>query len=129
MARSRRFTVPDPRRSGLHAHSAASEVELESDEALGSDDDNEAEEDFELPTPRLPAAAKPPLLQDKMISSLQEVHGSRMPPSIMRQGSMATVRIQRRVRLAEKLRDVFELDGIEEVWAGMRVFHLCNNLS
>lgn len=31
---------------------------------------------------------------------------------------MATVRLQRRARLAEKLRDIFELDGIEEVWAG-----------
>jgi hypothetical protein len=38
---------------------------------------------------------------------------------------MATIRLQRRVRLAEKLRDVFELEGIKEVWAGayMRDFH------
>lgn len=32
---------------------------------------------------------------------------------------MTTVRFQRRAGLAEKLREVFELDGIEEVRAGV----------
>jgi sterol 3beta-glucosyltransferase len=41
---------------------------------------------------------------------------TRIAPS--RAGSMTTVRLQRRVGLAEKLREVFELDGIEEVRAG-----------
>lgn len=41
----------------------------------------------------------------------------RIVPS--RAGSMATVRLQRRAGLAAKLKDVFDLDGIEEVWAGM----------
>jgi hypothetical protein len=48
-----------------------------------------------------------------------------IPPSMMRSGSMATVRIQRRVRLAEKLKQVFDLDGIEEVWAGMSRLFSC----
>jgi sterol 3beta-glucosyltransferase len=39
-----------------------------------------------------------------------------------RSGSMMTVRLQRRASLAEKLKDVFELPGIEEVWAGMQPF-------
>ena len=35
-----------------------------------------------------------------------------------RSGSMGTVKIQRRARLAEKLREVFDVPGIEEVVAG-----------
>lgn len=35
-----------------------------------------------------------------------------------RSGSMATVKLQRRARLAEKLRDIFEIEGIEEVITG-----------
>lgn len=41
-----------------------------------------------------------------------------------RQGSMATVRLQRRAMLAEKLRDIYELDDIEEVHAGQYTAHL-----
>lgn len=41
---------------------------------------------------------------------------TRPPPA--RSGSMATVKLQRRARLAEKLRDIFDLKGIEEVVAG-----------
>ena len=40
--------------------------------------------------------------------------------SQLRKPSMATVRLKRRARLAEKLREVFELKDIEEVVAGMR---------
>lgn len=35
-----------------------------------------------------------------------------------RSGSMATVRIQRRTQLAQKLKEIFDLPGIEEVRAG-----------
>ena len=35
-----------------------------------------------------------------------------------RSGSMATVKLQRRARLAEKLREVFDVPGIQEVIAG-----------
>ena len=37
---------------------------------------------------------------------------------MLRAGSMATVRVQRRAKLACKLREVFDLDDIEEVVAG-----------
>ena len=33
-------------------------------------------------------------------------------------GSMATIRVKRRAQLADKLRDIFELDGIHQVVAG-----------
>ena len=36
-----------------------------------------------------------------------------------RAGSMATVRLHRRARLAEKLKEVYDLDDIREVWAGL----------
>lgn len=36
-----------------------------------------------------------------------------------RSGSIGTVKLQRRARLAEKLRDVFDLTGIQEVIAGI----------
>ncbi|KAL0072234.1 Sterol 3-beta-glucosyltransferase [Marasmius tenuissimus] len=41
-----------------------------------------------------------------------------------RSGSMATVRLQRRTKLATKLKEVFELDAIEEVRAG--AFYRCD---
>ena len=41
-----------------------------------------------------------------------------MKPHSTRSGSMATVKLQRRARLAEKLREIFEISGIEEVIAG-----------
>lgn len=37
-------------------------------------------------------------------------------------GTSATIRLHRRIRLAEKLKEVFELDGIHEVLAGMRYY-------
>jgi hypothetical protein len=37
---------------------------------------------------------------------------------MIRNASMVSVKIQRRARLAEKLGEVFELQGIKEVWAG-----------
>ena len=47
--------------------------------------------------------------------SICEGHVKRQPS---RSGSMGTVKIQRRSRLAEKLRDIFELQNIQEVVAG-----------
>ena len=42
-------------------------------------------------------------------------------PHPARSGSMGTVKLQRRAKLAEKLREVFSVEGIEEVVAG--AFH------
>ena len=36
-----------------------------------------------------------------------------------RTGSMATIRLHRRTRLAEKLKEVYDLEDVREVWAGM----------
>ncbi|KAF9015467.1 hypothetical protein BDQ17DRAFT_1386196 [Cyathus striatus] len=77
-------------------------------------------EDFEEDTPR-PSDARPSHIQHKSFLTTQ-VQGAQVNSFKFmntRTGSMATVRLHRRARLAEKLRDVFELDGITEVWAEM----------
>jgi hypothetical protein len=87
---------------------------------LGSSDENEAE-DFEE-TPRAAYAESPTALHER--AQLKNDNMT-IPPSMMRSGSMATVRIQRRVRLAEKLKEVFDLEAIEEVWAGLSIHNAC----
>jgi len=81
----------------------------------------EPEEDFEQATPRPPDAAKLAHGQ-RFISTIEQTGETsvQLRPSIARSGTMATVRIQRRARLAEKLKEVFDLDGIQEVLAGKR---------
>lgn len=119
LARSQRLNHPGqgPRRKALPPYTSVSEEEVTSDTTLGSEEEHDGE-DFEDSTPRPPYAERPMPLHER----LQQTDGT-IPPSMMRSGSMATVRIQRRVRLAEKLKQVFDLDGIEEVWAGMwRIF-------
>lgn len=54
-------------------------------------------------------------MQSASSESSREEHDRQLPS---RSGSMGTVKLQRRSRLAEKLRDVFELQGIHEVVAG-----------
>jgi sterol 3beta-glucosyltransferase len=76
--------------------------------------EEEIEDDFEpmnyKPHPRastsrsLPASAARSRRSDRQYSST---------------GTMTTVRLKRRARLADKLRDIFDLDGIREVIAGM----------
>jgi hypothetical protein len=99
----------------LPQYTTVSEEEPASDATLGSSEEQDAE-DFEEATPRPPYAERPVPLHERL---QQQSESMTIPPSMMRSGSMATVRIQRRVRLAEKLKQVFDLDGIEEVWAGM----------
>ncbi|ESK98185.1 udp-glucose:sterol glycosyltransferase [Moniliophthora roreri MCA 2997] len=81
-----------------------------------SDEDVEDIPDFEERTPRPPDADRVPGLPQKS----PQIPGT-MPDRIYmsRSGSMATVRLQRRTKLAEKLREVFELEGIDEVRAEM----------
>ncbi|KAF7340015.1 Sterol 3-beta-glucosyltransferase [Mycena venus] len=95
LARSQRLNQPGPQ---------ISEEEPGSDATLGSLEEQDAE-DFEEP--------------GGYATTAQQTESVTLPPSMMRSGSMATVRVQRRVRLAEKLKQVFDLDGIEEVWAEM----------
>ncbi|KAJ7275436.1 glycosyltransferase family 1 protein [Mycena haematopus] len=121
LARSQRLNQPgqSPRRKALpQQYTVVTEEEPASDTTLGSEEEPDAEEDFEeaLATPRPPYAERPMPLHERF---QQQTENAKIPPSMMRSGSMATVRIQRRVRLAEKLKQVFDLDGIEEVWAEM----------
>jgi sterol 3beta-glucosyltransferase len=82
-------------------------------------------EDFEHATPRpvqepTPRPEKPTVPSRVMQDAAGSTSSSRPTPA--RSGTMATVRIQRRARLADKLKEVFELEGIEEVWAGKGEF-------
>lgn len=82
--------------------------------------DEDLENDFEE-TPRLPNNV--PLQQ---AAGATVPSGKESPFNAMRDraGSMATVRLHRRVRLAEKLKEIYELDDIKEVWAGVSVSQL-----
>ena len=72
---------------------------------------SEEEDDFDppmIPT-NLPTALKP----------TPSTPASRRPNKRFNTtGSMATIRIKRRAQLADKLRDIFELKGIQQVVAG-----------
>ncbi|KAH9853091.1 hypothetical protein C2E23DRAFT_885078 [Lenzites betulinus] len=63
------------------------------------------------------ASPEPILGLDASISGISELHTRERAGS--RSANMATVRQNRRTQLAEKLRDVFELDNIQEVVAEM----------
>ncbi|KZT74902.1 glycosyltransferase family 1 protein [Daedalea quercina L-15889] len=92
------------------------------DEAVVSDE--ELQDDFEPPydtqdTQDIPhdgGETASPRSSSSIQQSIGESH-VRHPPS--RSGSMGTVKMQRRSRLAEKLRDIFDLQGIQEVVAEM----------
>ena len=86
--------------------------------------DEDLENDFEE-TPR--PANNAPLQQasDTPVPSRKEPNFNVMRD---RAGSMATVRLHRRARLAEKLKEVYDLDDIREVWAGLSfVLHVTAN--
>lgn len=93
----------------------------ESDELGMSDEDAEGE-DFEEDGALKSEDVDIPALSQEPVSPL--LHAD-MPSFILnRTGSMATVRLERRTHLAEKLREVFQLGGIEEVVAGTRITKL-----
>ncbi|KAG7099574.1 hypothetical protein E1B28_001404 [Marasmius oreades] len=101
IARSMRLSISGQRsRPGLLE--AEDEPLSEEVETSQSDDDTlDFEEEITTPLP-------PPIKPQGDV--FERVHMSRT-------GSMATVRLQRRARLALKLREVFELEGIAEVRA------------
>jgi sterol 3beta-glucosyltransferase len=82
--------------------------------------EEDLENDFEE-TPRLPNYVPLQQAADATVPS-----GKESPFNAMRDraGSMATVRLHRRARLAEKLKEIYELDDIREVWAGVSVSQL-----
>ncbi|KXN81119.1 Sterol 3-beta-glucosyltransferase [Leucoagaricus sp. SymC.cos] len=114
LARSRRRDIPRYNRQD------DSQPVAEEPETYLSDED--VEQDFE--EPKSPET-RPPLTQHSQ--SLPPLGNHNITSSAVvpfkyaniRTGSMATIRLQRRARLAEKLRDVFELEGIKEVLAEM----------
>jgi hypothetical protein len=72
---------------------------------------SEEEDDFDpptiptnLPTPLKPTPSTPP--------------SRRLNKRFNTTGSIATIRVKRRAQLADKLRDIFELKGIQQVVAG-----------
>jgi sterol 3beta-glucosyltransferase len=87
--------------------------------------DEELENDFEE-TPRIP--------NDVALHAQQDIDamgpsGKESPLNVLRDraGSMATVRLHRRARLAEKLKEVYDLDDIREVWAGVSILYFSAN--
>lgn len=120
LARSRREKAPAAR-SKHKKMSSISDVEDEHtpEEPVLSEED--LEEDFEPIAEQQMSDSK----QDKdnirvSLAPLPELDilesSTRTNPT--RSGSMGTVKLQRRARLAEKLREVFDVQGIEEVVAG-----------
>ncbi|KAF7792479.1 hypothetical protein EIP86_003520 [Pleurotus ostreatoroseus] len=82
--------------------------------------EEEIEEDFEPMKSGISESPKDKTRQGKS-SKTRELDPHESSPKIhsSRSGSMATVKLQRRARLAEKLREIFDINGIEEVIAEM----------
>ncbi|KAK7468549.1 Sterol 3-beta-glucosyltransferase [Stygiomarasmius scandens] len=87
--------------------------EPSSSDLAPSDSEPEDAHDFEDTTPKMPPAPKPASIPPTATAT----QVSRLGFSMSRTGSMATVRLARRAKLAQKLREVFELQGIDEVHA------------
>ncbi len=126
LARSRRYSIGPSqlhRRSALSDHSPSSEDEPSLSESSAPSDEEGVDEadDFEEATPRMPGAEEPAALTPIISASTRQILTAERLEQLgmARTGSMATVRFQRRAMLADKLREVFELEGIEEVRAGM----------
>ena len=110
LARSLRIPIPN---SKLQPLGTMEEEHI--DDTPGSEED--LENDFEE-TPRMPTVV-PKQLQPKGNAVLNTTDlASPFDGMRERAPSMATIRIHRRTRLAEKLKEVYELDDIKEVWAG-----------
>lgn len=72
---------------------------------------SEEEDDFDPPT--IPANFPTPLKPAPSVPAPRRLHRQ-----FSTTGSIATIRVKRRTQLADKLRDVFELQGIQQVVAG-----------
>jgi sterol 3beta-glucosyltransferase len=73
--------------------------------------DDEIENDFEANMPPHNTLSSPIPLKDGLPHNPFEAMRERA-------GSMATIRLHRRTRLAEKLKEVYDLEDVREVWAG-----------
>ncbi|CAA7259988.1 unnamed protein product [Cyclocybe aegerita] len=110
LARSHRAPVPIPSKSSLREDSMEEDIL----EDITSEDDNE--NDFEE-TPRIPDSVPThlhPTQDSEAVARLKPFEAMRE-----RAGSLATIRLHRRTRLAQKLKEVYDLEDIQEVWAEM----------
>ena len=92
-------------------------------EEADSDEDEsyeEEEEDFDRSAPAPGSRAGPSDPKQPLHHSITLSEGSMLTPkgTLSRTPSLSTVRIQRRTRLAEKLKEVFEVSDIQEVTSG-----------
>ncbi|KIM67036.1 glycosyltransferase family 1 protein [Scleroderma citrinum Foug A] len=85
---------------------------------LAFEDDVEVD-DFETATPRPADIQKPEPLPSAPLHMTVHLAASIRRRSVSRSGSMATVKVNRRALLAEKLREIFDIDALTEVWAEM----------
>jgi sterol 3beta-glucosyltransferase len=114
LARSHRSHVRPP------THPTTTKHHLDSDilEEAAQDDASQSDEDMDHDFEDTPRSREDTLLRSKHdhIPSSGELN----PHDALRnrQGSMATVKLSRRARLAEKLKEVYDLEDIQEVWAG-----------
>ena len=84
---------------------------------LTSDDDADVD-DFEATTPR-PSDSQGYSETAHIPPSTAQLGPAMRRRAPSRAGSMATVKVIRRTRLAEKLKEIFDLEAINEVLAGM----------
>ncbi|KAI6133292.1 hypothetical protein EDD16DRAFT_1531005 [Pisolithus croceorrhizus] len=100
-----------PDRSAEQRYVQGDETELNMD----FEDDVDAD-DFEATTPR-PDDIRKHEVPRPIVAA--ELNASVRRRAASRTGSMATVKVGRRARLAEKLREIFDIDVLREVWAEM----------
>ena len=123
IARSKKYAPPTSLRSSDVKGKQKLTI-LSSEEEDGNSSDDDAE-DFET-TPidsrhiQLPSVGRDSVVTtERHVSSEKMDHLAQLRRSMTRSASLATVRIQRRARLAEKLKEVFGVNEINEVIAGM----------
>jgi len=109
-----------PGKTRKDATSPVPEEDSASDEDPSSSDEDMVP-DFEENTPK-PQHSNPNHLRTS--SLLLDQEGAVSRPKFVRGASVSTLKVHRRARLAEKLKEIFELDGIHEVWAGNHVHPL-----
>ncbi|KAK2461690.1 hypothetical protein APHAL10511_006153 [Amanita phalloides] len=108
VARARRRNASSPRHNTRSLATPVSEPCPE--ETLESDEGEDFEDSFPEPASATAAATHNNAPHDAVIS-----YSHLRPPA--RTSALNTIKPQRRARLAEKMKEVFELSGIEEVWA------------
>lgn len=116
LARSRKEKLPQQRRKHRQVSSTSDADDDVMEEPILSEED--IDEDFEPTSSRNAQRNKQSL--HISLPPLPELDASELSVKShpARSGSMGTVKLQRRAKLAEKLREVFNVQGIEEVVAG-----------